>query len=60
VFALLGIVVAAYAGYGVVTGSIAAKDGVGMTIVRREDSPAYFWCVTACYALLALALVLVF
>lgn len=59
-FALLGVLLALYAVSCVVTGSVVVKWGPGARRFRREEDPRRFWTGVGVYALLALALVLVF
>lgn len=59
-FKVLGILLAMYVCYSVVTGRVLAKAGPGRREVRRDESPRYFWIVIAIYACLGIALVTVF
>jgi hypothetical protein len=59
-FDVLGVLLALYTGYAVVSGEVLAKSGPRVRTVSRAGSPAYFWVVIAIYAGLSLALVLVF
>lgn len=58
-FDALGVLLALYVGYAVVSGEVLAKSGHWARTVSRADSPRYFWVVIAIYAGLSLALVLV-
>ena len=59
-FKILGILVALYTAYAVITGQVYAKSGPWGRTVSRLDSPAYFWVVIAIYAGLSVALVFMF
>lgn len=59
-FDALGVLVGLYAAWGAYTGEVYAKSRAWGRTIRREDEPRYFWAVIGIYALLALALVLVF
>lgn len=59
-FDVLGVILALYTGYAVVSGEVLAKSGPWARTVSRADSPRHFWVVIAIYAGLSLALILVF
>ncbi len=59
-FKLLGIAVAVYTIDAARRGRVFARAGIWGRTVTREASPEYFWVIIAVYALLALALLLVF
>ena len=59
-FKAIGAALAVYVCYAAVSGSVYAKSGVSGRHVLCEESPGYFWVVIAIYAVLSLALVLVF
>ena len=59
-FKFLGVLVALYTLYAIVTGSVYAKSGPGGRTVSRQDSPEYFWVVITIYAGLSAALLLYF
>lgn len=59
-FKAIGLLVAIYAVYSIVTGRVYAKSGVGGRVVSRQESPEYFWCVVVIYAGLSAALIWLF
>jgi hypothetical protein len=59
-FKFIGTALAVYVCYAIASGSVYAKSGVSGRSILREDSPRYFWVVIAIYAVLSLALVLLF
>ena len=59
-FILIGIVVGLYTAYAAVTGSVYARRGIGGALVLRDESPVSFWATIVCYALLSLALMIIF
>lgn len=59
-FKLLGVVVALYTAYAVVTGEVYAKSGVWGKSVSRADSPGEYWVVVTIYAVLSVALMVIF
>lgn len=59
-FKVLGVLVGLYTAWAAVQGEVFAKHRAWGRTVRRDETPKYFWAVIAVYALLALALVLVF
>jgi len=56
----LGLLVAAYIAYAAFNGRVYARHRAWGREIRRDDEPRYFWLVIGCYALLAVALVLLF
>jgi len=60
IFKGLGLLVAVYTVYAALSGSVYAKSGAWGRSVTRANAPRYFWAVIACYALLALALLMIF
>lgn len=59
-FAAIGVVVGVYAVYGAWSGQVFAKSGPWGRMVRRDESPGYFWSVVVTYGVLSAALVWVF
>lgn len=59
-FKPIGILLAIYVCYAVVTGRVWAKSGIRAREVVREDTPGYFWTVIVIYAGLSIALLTVF
>ncbi|MDO1527956.1 hypothetical protein QMK61_03840 [Fulvimonas sp. R45] len=59
-FKLLGVLVLAYAGWAAWRGELQARSGFRWALIRRTESPGYFWAVLACYVLLGIALSTVF
>lgn len=59
-FVLLALPLAAYTLYAAATGRIWVSDGPGARLVRRDESPTYFWSCVAIYAGLAVAMVTIF
>lgn len=59
-FVLLGVLLFLYVAACVLRGSVVVSWGPGARTFRREEHPRWFWTGVGIYALLALALVLVF
>lgn len=59
-FKLLGVLLACYAVFAALSGSVFAKAGAGSRSIRRSESPAHFWTVVTIYAGLSVALLLWF
>jgi hypothetical protein len=59
-FDLLGVLVGIYAGYSALTGSVFAKHRAWGRTVYRDQTPWAFWSTIVVYALLAVALVVIF
>ena len=55
-FELLGVVVGAYVGYGLVTGEIYGKSGPWGRTYRRDEDTRGYWSTVIAYSLLTLAL----
>ena len=60
VFRLLGVLVAAYAAYGLATGAIYAKSGAWGRTYRRDEDARGYWSAIAAYSFLAALLIFVF
>lgn len=56
----LGVLLAIYTLYAISQGEVFAKSGVWGNTVSKVDSPKYFWAVILVYALLSIALIMVF
>lgn len=56
----LGVLVAIYTIYAVSRGEIFAKSGLWGSTISKTESPKYFWVVVTVYALLSIALIMVF
>ena len=48
-FDVLGVILALYTGYAVVSREVLAKSGPWVRTVSHADSPGYFWVVIAIY-----------
>lgn len=59
-FVVIGIAVATYVAYAVLTGTVVAERGIAARRVLREERPVYFWTCVTIYGLLAVALITVF
>ncbi len=59
-FDALGVIVAVYAVYCLLTGRVYARRGIGGESIFREASPVRFWTVVGIYFALAVALIAVF
>lgn len=59
-FTAIGVVLALYVVYAVLSGRVYAKAGMSGQQVHRDTSPGYYWVVIALYAGLSVALCTVF
>ena len=59
-FIFLGTLVGVYTAYSACTGSVYARRGAWGAMVQREESPFQFWSVIVCYALLSIAMIVIF
>jgi hypothetical protein len=59
-FKFLGVAVAAYVAWGLVTGTVHAKRGAWGQTIRREDDARGYWSAIVAYLVLALMLFFVF
>lgn len=59
-FVLLGALLSLYVVTCVTRGSVVVSWGPGARTFRRDDHPRWFWASVGIYALLALALIVVF
>jgi hypothetical protein len=59
-FALLGVLVLAYAGWSAYQGSVYARHRAWGRRIERDEEPVYFWGVIVVYAGLGVALLTVF
>lgn len=59
-FAVLGFLVGVYTLRAAERGEVHARSGIRWRMIRRDESPVYFWSVVVIYAGLAVALVTVF
>lgn len=59
-FALLGVLVLAYAGWSAFSGSVYARHRAWGRRIERSEEPLYFWSVIVIYGLLGVALLTVF
>lgn len=55
-FKALGLLVALYAFYAAMTGSVYAKSGPGGRRISKQDTPRYFWTVITTYLVLSIML----
>jgi hypothetical protein len=59
-FKVLGVLVGAYAGYGLFTGEIYGRSGVWGRTFRRDEDRFGCWSAIVAYAVLALMLLFLF
>lgn len=59
-FIYLGILVGMYTTYAACTGSVYARRGAWGAMVLRDESPFNFWSIIICYALLSIAMIVIF
>lgn len=59
-FRLIGVLLALYTAYAVVSGEVFARSGISGRTVLKAESPGYFWVVIVIYAALSVALITVF
>ncbi|AKC86855.1 hypothetical protein [Pseudoxanthomonas suwonensis] len=59
-FDLLGGLLALYLAYALARGEVVVKSGPGARRIERHRSPRDYWAAMAVYAVLAIALVVVF
>lgn len=59
-FILLGILVGIHTIYAACTGSVYARRGAWGAMILRAESPFNFWSVIVCYALLSIAMIVIF
>jgi hypothetical protein len=59
-FTPLGLLVGLYTTYAACTGSVYARRGAWGSMIARDEEPIRFWVTIACYALLALAMIVIF
>jgi hypothetical protein len=57
---MLGLIVGLYTLYAALKGEVYAKSGAWGRVVKRAESPEYFWVVISIYAGLGVALVTIF
>ncbi|HET7546810.1 MAG TPA: hypothetical protein VFJ86_03530 [Usitatibacter sp.] len=59
-FKVLGVLVAAYAGYGLATGTIYGRSGIWGRTWRRDEDAWGYWSAIVAYLVLALMLIFLF
>jgi hypothetical protein len=59
-FRIIGVLVALYTLYALVTGSVWAKAGISAREILRQESPGNFWTVIVIYTALSVALIFYF
>jgi len=59
-FKLLGVLVGAYAGYGLYSGEIYGRSGVWGRTFRRDEDRLGYWSAIVAYVVLALMLLFLF
>jgi hypothetical protein len=59
-FAFLGVIVGIYTAWAACSGSVYARRGAWGAMVLRDESPFQFWSVIVCYALLSIAMMVIF
>lgn len=59
-FKMIGVALALYVGYALISGRVYAKAGIAARHVGCDESPGYYWVVLIIYAGLSVALITVF